>query len=197
MRVDAIGVPRTAGVPALALVGTAFLPLMPTGESFVDLWLAELSRGVLPGLMMLIGFGSPYLFGLAAAFSVWARPQPPVAPFWLIAPVALIHAQLLLVAIVLCLDGRAVAAVPFVAFALLAGLYFVMENARANAEGRGPSLRWTLRWGATVISGIGAWTALQRLGDVYVGFGIDAALTAAVALIVLVSPVVGKAPWKL
>lgn len=189
---DAIGVPRTAAGPALALVGTAFLPLMPTGESFVDLWMAEVSRGLLPGLMMLIGFGSPYLFGLAAVATVWARPQPPIAPFWLIAPVALIHAQLVLVAIVVFIDGRAVATVPFLAFALLAGFYFAMQNARAHAEGGGPSLRWTLRWGATVVSGIGAWAALQRVGDVDVGFSIDAAVAAAVALIVLVSPAFGQ-----
>jgi hypothetical protein len=187
-------VPKLAAVGGLVVAVSAFLPLHPEGLSFFDLFLIELSRGLLEGLLMLVSFGSPYLFGLTVALAPWL-PSTVDARVVRI-PVALMHSQLLLVAIVLVSAGEAVAPFALLGFAVVSGGYLALHTARANAEGRapvdpqapstafvGPAAAWYAQWGAMVIAGIAAWTELQRVGGVALGYGLHVLLGGALMIL--------------
>lgn len=175
---------RAVSWPAAVLALAAFLPLTPSGESFFDLWRGEMSRGLLPGVMTLIGWGSPFIFGVASALAV--RRTSTLAPLWLTAPLAMVHAQLLWVALVVHWgSSRAIASGPLVGFAAVSGLYFVYQSAHAHAVADGPSTRWIVRWGATVIVGVSAWTSLQRFGDIAFGFAVEVVLAAALTMVIV------------
>lgn len=176
--------PRTTALGALVLVISSTLPLAPDGRSYLAMLLDELSRGLLEGLLMLIGFGSPYLFGLAVILGIlWLPPR--LARQIVRVPIAMMHSQLMLVALVLWRLGDAVAAVPLLGFATVSGVYMALHSARTFAEGDGPSLPWYVRWGAMVVAAVGGWCELQRLGGVELGLGLHVALSG--ALIMLVS----------
>jgi len=178
------GLPRVVGVFALVLAASSALPLTPAGQSFVGLLLGEFGRGFLPGLLMLIGFGSPYVFGLAVAavtFVVW-----PVllAQRSLQIPVALLHAQLCLVALVVWRSGDVLGGPALLGFAVVGGLAFVVHSARTYAEADGPSIAWLVRWGALMISGVALWAKLQRFAEIPFRIGLDVACAAAVSITV-------------
>src|SRR5688500_14532466 len=77
----------------------AVLPVTPDGRSFLALLRAELAEGLLRALMMLAGFGSPFLFGLAVAL-VGSPKLRALAIDIVRAPIGLVHGQLLLVGFV-------------------------------------------------------------------------------------------------
>lgn len=175
---------RWAGWCGLGLAASSALPLTPRGQSFLDLLRGEFARGPLEGLLMTLGFGSPYLFGGAVAMAAfWLRPE--VGRRWVRVPLALLHAQLVLVAIAIALWGEAVAAYPLVAFAFASGGALAYHGARYQAEGREPSLSWYVRWGGAVVTGVGSWIELQRAAGVQWGIGLETALFSAIGLILL------------
>jgi len=161
----------------LVIAVAAFLPLHPEGLSFFDLFLIELSRGLLEGFLMLAGFGSPYLFGLAVLVSPLLSATS--APRVLRIPIALMHSQLLLVAIVIASAADAVAAWALLGFAIASGVYLAVHTARTHAAGPGPTAIWYLRWGGTVVAGVAAWSELQRLNEVVLGYGLHVLLAGA------------------
>ena len=193
--------PVTLVVPALVLTGAIALPLHPDGFSFAQLLYAAFLRSPLEGLIMLIGFGSPFCFGaivLALAAS-GSRLTPVIGQRALVVNASLLHAQLLLVAIMLSTAGQGVMPLALLGFALVSGGYFIVHHAREAAIGQafderglpipsGPTQRWMVRWVATVIVAVCGWIRLQLLIDVRLGWAIEVILGACVAMAVLVMP---------
>jgi hypothetical protein len=175
-------VPRTVAVGGLAIVVAAFLPLHPEGFSFIDLVAIELSRGVVEAVLMVAGFGSPFLYGLACIAVALVVPMP-LARRLVRIPIALMHSQLLLVAIVLWRGGHGIAPVPLLGFAVVSGGYMAIHSARTHAEGGGPRLGWYVRWGAVVITAIAAWSELQRFADVHLGLALHVVLGGALLIV--------------
>lgn len=170
-------------LPAIGLVCAAGLAWTPEGTSFVDLLLEQFGYGVLPGLLMLFGFGSPFVFALCIVICVVALP-PKTARRVVRIPIALMHSQLVLVALALFFAGDVVAPYALLGFALVGGLRLAFHTATANTQGDGPSLRWYTRWGATVIAGVAMWMELQRTGGISFGNGLHVALGCALLLVV-------------
>ncbi len=173
--------PMSVAVAGLVLAVSSALPWTPEGHSFLALLRSEFSRGVLEGLLMMVGFGSPFLFGIAVAVAPLACP-PGVARRILRVPVAFMHSQLVLVALVLWMSGVSVAALPLLGFALVSGVRLAVHTARAHAEGDGPRVGWYVRWGGMVVAAIAAWMELQRAGDLAFGWGLHVALLAGLGM---------------
>lgn len=163
-----------------AIAIAAALPLVPDGRSFLGLLRAELERGLLEGLLMLVGFGSPFLFGLATLVVAWPRLRE-VAVEVVRTPIGLVHGQLLLVAFVVWRQGRAIAALPLFGFAIVGAIAYARSGARAPGGRRLPLVA-TVRWGALVVAGIAAWCRLQRLAGIELGIAVDVVLGAALLL---------------
>jgi hypothetical protein len=169
-----------AHVCGAAIALAAALPLTPDGRSFLAMLRAELERGLLDAVMMLFGFGSPFLFGLAVALVAWPRLRA-LAIELVRTPLGLVHGQLLLVAFVLWRQGRAIAALPLFAFAVLGAVGYAWSGTGAPGGNRLPLVS-TVRWGAMVIAGIAAWCRLQRLAGIELGIAVDVVLGAALVL---------------
>lgn len=174
--------PRLAAVAGLVLAVSSAMPWTPEGHSFLAVLRSEFSRGVLEGLLMMVGFGSPFLFGIAVAVAPLACP-PSIARRILRIPVAFMHSQLVLVALVLWLSGVSIAALPLLGFALVSGVRLAIHTARAHAEGDGPRVGWYVRWGGMLVAAIAAWMELQRTGDLAFGWGLHVALLAGVGMV--------------
>ncbi len=167
--------PIPAGVPllGLAIALAAGLPITPQGASFLQLLWASFRRGMLEGVLMLVGFGSPFLFGLALFVGVVACSRETATRLVRI-PIALMHAQLVLVAAAIVRGGEAIAAWALLGFAVVSGAHLAHHTARSMAsDGRGPSLQWYARWGAMVVAAIAGWSRMQRLGGVELGLAVD------------------------
>jgi|GEM_PF-1330222 len=174
--------PLLTAVAGVLLTVSSALPWTPQGLSFLDLLRAEFSRGLLEGLLMIVGFGSPFLFGLAVA--VVPRVLPPaVARRVLRVPIAFMHSQLVLVTIVLVMAGRGIATLPMLGFALVSGVFLAIFTARAHAEGDGPRVGWYVRWGGMVVAAVTAWMELQQVGDLVFGWGLHVALGSALLMV--------------
>lgn len=174
--------PALAAVAGLVLAASSAMPWTPEGHSFLALLRSEFSRGVLEGLLMMVGFGSPFLFGIAVAAAPLACP-PPIARRILRVPIAFMHSQLVLVALVLWLSGVSVAALPLLGFALVSGVRLAIHTAHTHADGDGPRVGWYVRWGGMVVVAIAAWMELQRTGDLAFGWGLHVALLAGLAMV--------------
>ncbi len=171
-------------VLALGLAASAALPLLHDGTSFLGLVVEALRRNVLHGVVMLFGFGSPFLFGLASALGVLGLPRS-VARSVVGITIAFMHSQLLIVAFsVITAPADFAAPVALLGFAVVGALWFTMHRARTRAEGDGPSLAWYVRWGAVLVAGTAGWIRLQRVVGIELGIGLDVALLCAVAMIV-------------
>ena len=157
----------------------AMLPLTPTGQSFLVLLRNELDRGLVFALLMLLGFGSPFLFGLAVAIAGWTRVHATTAVLLVRVPVACLHGQLLLVSFVLWRHEQGVATLPLLGFAVVGALGFVFGAKRRAAV---LELRRNLEWGASTIAGVAAWCRLQRLAGLELGIAIDVVLVGALVL---------------
>ncbi len=167
--------PLVAAVGGLALAVSSALPWTPEGSSFLELLRGEFSRGLLEGVLMTIGFGSPFLFGLAVAIAPRAL-SPAIARQVVRIPIAFMHSQLVLVMIVLALAGAGIASLPMLGFALVSGVFLAIHTARTHAEGGGPRLGWYVRWGGMMVAAIAAWMELQQAGDLTFGWGLHVAL---------------------
>lgn len=175
-------VSRTTAIWGILLSSSAALPISPQGQSFLELLLEQFHRGLLEGLMMLVGFGSPFLFGLTVAIGVTVL-EPRIARRVVRLPIAMMHSQLMLVAIVLWRLGDVVASLPLLGFAVTSGVFMALHSARTFAEGDGPSLPWYVRWGATVVAAVGGWCELQRIGGLQLGWGLHVGLAAALLMV--------------
>lgn len=178
--------PKLVSATGLLLAATSVMPWTPEGLSFFDLLRGEFSRGVLEGFLMLVGFGSPFLFGLTVAMAPVTLP-PAVARQIVRVPIAFMHSQLVLVMIVLTMAGAGVATLPMLGFALVSGVFLAMHTARTHAEGGGPRVGWYARWGGMVVAAIGAWMELQQAGDLSFGWGLHIALAAGLAMVALLA----------
>jgi hypothetical protein len=181
-------VPRLGAVLGATLFGCAFLPLTPEGRSFAQVVLDTFGDGVLAGVVMVVGFGSPFLFGLGVALGVWQRDDE-VATRLVRSAVTMMHSQLLLAAWVIWRnDADAVAPLPLLLFAAGSGLYLVQHSAAHKAAGRVPSFAWTVRWGAMVIAAVAGWLLLQRTGGLEMGRAVHVAGLCALGLVALARP---------
>ena len=151
------------------------MPWTPEGASFLELLRGEFGRGVLEGLLMLVGFGSPFLFGVGVAI-VPLVAAPAVARQLVRVPIAFMHSQLLLVMIVLWLAGAGLATLPMLGFAVVSGVFLAVHTARTHAEAGGPRLGWYTRWGGMMVAAVTGWMELQQAGDLYFGWGLHVAL---------------------
>jgi hypothetical protein len=181
-------VPRSAAVLGLVLFACAFLPLTPAGRSFVAVLRDTFADSVLHGLVMAVGFGSPFLFGLGVAVGTWMRDDE-IAARLVRNPVTMLHSQLILIAWVLWRsDDDAVATLPLLGFAVVSGLYLVRHSALERASGRSPSFAWTVRWGAMMIAAVAGWLLLQRTAGLHMGRAVEVAGLCALGLALRVRP---------
>lgn len=193
--------PITLAVPALVLSAAIALPLHPEGFSFAQLLHAAFLRSPLEGLVMLLGFGSPFCFGAIVLTLALAGPRvaPALGQRLLVANASLLHAQLLLVAVMLARAGQGFMPLALLGFALVSGGYFTVHHARESARGQafddhgvpalsGPTPRWIVRWVATVVVAVCGWIRLQMLVGVRLGWAVEVMLGACVAMAVLLMP---------
>ncbi len=178
--------PKLVAAAGLALAVSAAMPWTPEGLSFFDLLRGEFARGVLEGFLMLVGFGSPFLFGIAIAIAPLLLP-PAIARQIVRVPIAFMHSQLVLVMIVLTMAGAGIATLPMLGFALVSGVFLAIHTARTHAEGGGPRVGWYARWGGMVVAAIGAWMELQQVGDLAFGWGLHVALVSGLAIVVFLA----------
>lgn len=193
--------PRVLILPALVLAGASAAPVHPDGFSFLQLLYAAFLRSPLDGLVMLVGFGAPFCFGALVAAAAWVDGRrgagesagQAILRRALVVNLSLLHAQLLLVAVVLVRAGQGMVPLALLGFAVVSGGYFTFHHARSTAEGgegldrgAGPSTRWLVRWGATVVVAICGWVRLQMLIDVQLGWAIEVVLASCMAIAVLV-----------
>jgi hypothetical protein len=184
-------------IPATILVGAIAAPLTPDGFSFAQLLYAAFLRHPLEGVITLLGFGSPFCFGMIVLLLAIDRRRLPAAigERMLIANASLLHAQLFLVAAMLFWRGQGLLPGALLGFAAVSGGFFVVHHARTSAlaggheapHSRGPTQRWLVRWAATVIVAICGWIRLQMLIDVRFGWAIELVLGACVMMAVLLS----------
>lgn len=180
--------PRLAAVLGALLFASALLPLTPAGRSFVQVVRDTFAEGPLAGVVMTLGFGSPFLFGLGVALGVWQRSDA-TATRLVRNQVTMMHSQLILVAWMVWRQGEGVvAALPLLLFAVGSGLYLVQRSASERASGRTPSFAWMVRWGAMVIAAVAGWLVLQRSAGLAMGYAVHVAGMCAVGLVALVRP---------
>ncbi|MFO7567642.1 MAG: hypothetical protein R6X02_33675 [Enhygromyxa sp.] len=188
-------------IPAAILTGAIAAPLTPDGHSFAQLLYAAFLRSPLEGVLTLIGFGSPFCFGLitlllAAATGKAKLSLPPaMGERLLVVNLSFLHAQLLLVAGLLFSRGQAMLPGALLGFAIVSGGFFIVHHARSSAAAggvqetgpRGLTQRWLVRWGATMIVAICGWMRLQVLIDVRFGWAIELMLGACVMMTIRLS----------
>lgn len=189
--------PITLAIPAAILTAAIAAPLTPAGHSFAQLLYAAFLRHPLEGVITLLGFGSPFCFGLITLVLAAAAARTPAAlgERLLVGNLSFLHAQLLLVAGLLFFRGQGMLPSALLGFAIVSGGFFVVHHARTSAAAggvresgpRGPTQRWLVRWGATVIVAICGWMRLQTLIDVRFGWAIEVMLGACVMMTVLLT----------
>jgi len=174
-----------------ALAFAAGLPLLPDGRCFLDLVRESFSRSLMEGALMLLGLGSPFVFGLAVVLA-GRMANPAVGARIVRAPIAMMHSQLVLVAWALWKGGAALAALPLLGFSIASGIYFAAQVAMVDAQGRGPSLRFHIRWGAMIVLAIAAWARLQMFVGVYFGSALSVVIISAALLVRSTRPAAAK-----
>lgn len=191
--------PMALAVFGLILFASVGLPLTPGGSSFLALVLAAFARSPLEAIMMALGFGAPFWFGVVVAAAAWPKSSlsTNVLRQLLISNASLLHGQLVLVAWLLWRDGVGVMPTALLGFATVSGGFFIVQHASASAaegsvddQGRrheGLDPRWLIRWTATVIVGICGWLRLQQLAGLTFGWAVEVALASCVAIAVLLS----------
>lgn len=183
-------------IPALILTGAIAAPLTPDGHSFAELLHWAFVRSPLEGVITLLGFGSPFCFGMIVLLlAAAARVPAAIGERLLVVNLSFLHAQLLLVAGLLVTRGQGMLPIALLGFAIVSGGFFIVHHARTSAAAggiresgpRGPTQRWLVRWGATVIVAICGWMRLQMLIDVRFGWAIELMLGACTMMAVLLS----------
>jgi hypothetical protein len=178
--------PGGVALLGLAMALAAGLPLTPEGAPFLHLVRNEFSRGVLEGVLMVAGFGSPFVFGLVLFVGHLFFP-PAMARRMVSVPVSLLHSQLVLVAFVLWRHGESIAAPALLGLAVVGAVHLVVYTAKTSATGHGPNLIWYARWGATMIAAVAAWSRLQWLAGVQLGIAVDVLLACALLIVFIIT----------
>lgn len=182
---------RTAAILGLALFGCILLPLTPEGRTFVQVVLDTFAEGVFAGVVMIVGYGSPFIFGLTVALGIRSDSDASAASL-VRTPVTMMHSQLLLVSWMIWRHGEAIASLPLLLFAVVSGFYVVQHSAAERAAGRHAAFRWYVRSGALLIVAVAAWLWVQRLAGFSMGLAVDVAgLCAAGLLLRSLPPRVG------
>lgn len=171
----------------LVLFGCIALPLTPGGRTFVQVVMATLAEGPMQGIMMAVGYGSPFIFGLMVALGGRVD-HDELAARLVRTPVTMMHSQLLLTSWMIWRHGDAVAALPLFLFALVSGLYVVQHSASERASGRHASFRWYVRSGALLLVAVAGWLWLQRLAGFSMGLAVDVGGLCALALVLGTRP---------
>jgi len=168
--------PARVGLCGAGLVGCASLPATPDGACLLELVREAFAIDALQGLLMVLGFGSPVLFGAVVTAATFGLPGP-LGRTAVRVPLALMHAHLVLVTIVVAARTDAIAALPMLGFAVVSALLYITHVAATSAggDGSGPTLAWSVRWGAMLIAATATWARLQWLGGVQVGIAFDVA----------------------
>lgn len=177
--------PGGVALLGLAMALSAALPLTPGGTSFIRLVIEEFRTGAMEGIVMLAGFGSPFVFGLAV-FCGHVFFDTATAKRLVRVPVSLLHSQLVLVAFVLWRNGGGVATFALLGIGVVGAAHLVMHTARSHASGSGPSLLWYTRWGASMIAAVAAWARLQLVAGVKLGIAVDVLLACAVLIVFVI-----------
>lgn len=167
------------------IAASAALPITPDGRSFLSLVRDEFERGATHGVLMLAGFGSPFLYGLALVLIAWPRLRPYASEF-VRTPIGLMHGQLLLVAFVVWRHGEALGALGLLGFAIVGAVAYARSG--TFAPGKRMPLVQLVRWGAVMVAGVAAWCRVQQLADVQLGRAVDVLLVAAIGLAVAARP---------
>lgn len=176
--------PRHVAVFGLTLFASIALPLYG-GVSVLD-WLTRIfARDPLGGVMALLTFGSPFMFGLAVAAAGFVRDRD-LASALIKIPLALVHAMLALYAVFVARVPGIPLRWSFVGFAAVACLYFIFAHADAEAADRPLGPRWLARWGGVVLAGTGLWLQFQTFAHRPAGPGLYVAIAAAALLAVAV-----------
>ena len=172
-------IPKTCALAALALIASAFVPAHPAG-SFADLLSNAFQISLMDGVLILFGFGSPYLFALGILGSL-----PRAVPGWLVNwalcfPITLMTLFLSLIAAVLFLAEVELVGVGsllgFCVVASTSGVVAILKNPQ-------PSPRHLIRWGAMIVATTMAWCRLQSLVGLETGPAIDLAGLSALAML--------------
>lgn len=189
--------PATLAIPALILTGAIAAPLTPDGYSFAQILYAAFLRHPLEGLITLLGFGSPFCFGVITLILVAGRERlsPTLGERLLVLNLSFLHAQLLLVAGMLFWRGQGMLPAALLGLAIVSGGFFLVHHAKTSAMAGGiddarppgPTQRWLVRWGATVIVAVCGWMRLQMLIDVRLGWAVEVMLGACVMMAVLLT----------
>ncbi|MCA9650940.1 MAG: hypothetical protein H6712_13080 [Myxococcales bacterium] len=179
--------PRSATLLGIALLACAWLPLTPGGRSFVQLAIETFGEGVMAGLVMVVGMGSPFLFGLAVAVGSLGRDEQRAASL-VRTPVTMMLSQLLLLAWIMWRRGDMIASLPLLLFAVVTSLYVIQHSASSRASGRPASFRWYVRWGAMVVSAVAGWLLLQRMGGLRMGVAVEIAGLCGLGLVLRAQP---------
>lgn len=180
--------PRSATLLGVALFACAWLPLTPGGRSFARVAIETFGEGVMEGLVMLVGMGSPFLFGLAVAIGSTSRDDQQAASL-VRTPVTMMLSQLLLLAWIMWRRGDMIAALPLLLFAVVSSLYVIQHSASTRASGRPASFAWYVRWGATVVAAVAGWLLLQRVGGLRMGVAVQIGGLCALGLLARARPV--------
>lgn len=179
--------PRSATLLGIVLFACAWLPLTPGGRSFVQVVFETFGEGLMAGLVMIVGMGSPFLFGLAVAVGSVGHDDQKAAAL-VRTPVTMMLSQLLLLAWIMWRRGEMVAALPLLLFAVVSSLYVVQHSASSRASGRPASFAWYVRWGATVVAAVAGWLLLQRMGGLRMGMAVEIAGLCGLGLVLRAQP---------
>lgn len=174
--------PRSATILGIALFACAWLPLTPGGRTFFQVAIDAFGDGIMAGLVMVVGMGSPFLFGLGVAVGSTRRHDDDAVPL-VRTTVTMLHSQLLLMAWMLWRHSDAIASLPLLLFAVVSSLYVMQHSAATRAAGRPAPFHWYVRWGSMVIAAIAGWLLLQRMGGLHMGIAVQIAGLCALGLV--------------
>jgi hypothetical protein len=167
----------------------AALPLTPDGSSFLRILARAFEADFFHGIVTLIGYGSPFLFGLGLIVSGLGRTEGlgrRFAQTAILLLLALMEVQLVLAAAILTWQGIGVAPYALLGFGVVSGLYLAYHSALSRAEspssGGGPSLRWMARWGSMIVIAACTWIRLQWFQGVQFGIAVDLLLVSALLI---------------
>lgn len=179
--------PRSATLLGIVLFACAWLPLTPGGRSFFRVAVETFDEGFMAGMVMVIGMGSPFLFGLAVALGSVRRDDQQAAAL-VRTPVTMMLSQLLLLSWLIWRSGDMIAAFPLFAFAVVSSIYVIQHSASSRASGRPATFAWYVRWGAVVVSAIAGWLLLQRMGGLQMGAAVQIAGLCGLGLVLRTQP---------
>ncbi|MEM7155351.1 MAG: hypothetical protein AAF799_21055 [Myxococcota bacterium] len=175
--------PRSVSVLGLVLFGCAFLPLTPGGRTFFQVAMEAFDGGVMAGVIMVVGMGSPFLFGLCVALGNLSSDDQWGASLVRM-PVTMMHSQLLLVAWVIWRNvDTAIASLPLLLFAAVSSIYVMVHSAESRAKGKPAPFSWYVRWGGTVVAAVAGWLMLQRGTDMNMGIAVQVAGSCGLGLV--------------